>query len=51
MHNHWGQLASKKEKTKVATWNSAHQTKKWCNFDSGWLERQQCDLHSFFGIL
>ena len=30
---------------------SAHQAKKQCNFDSGWLERQQCDLHSFFWIL
>ena len=28
--------------------NSAHQTKNQCNFDSGWLERQQDGLHSFF---
>ena len=36
------------KKRSVATLNSAHQTKKKCNFDSGWLERQLCDLHSFF---
>ena len=46
MHHHWGQAAAKKRK--VATLNSAHQVKKQCNFDSGQLERQQCDLHSFF---
>ena len=28
--------------------NSTHQAKKQCNFDGGWLERQQCDLQSFF---
>ena len=28
--------------------HSAHQAKNLCNFDAGWLERQQCDLHSFF---
>ena len=39
------------KKRKVATLNSAHQAKKQWNFDSGWLERQQCDLHSFFWIL
>ena len=32
----------------VATWNSAHETKKQCNFDSGRLERQQRGLHSVF---
>ena len=31
--------------------NSAHQAKRRCNFDSGWLERQQGGLHSFFWIL
>ena len=46
MHYHWQQTAAKK--SNVATLNSAHQAKKQCNFDSGWLERQQCDLHSFF---
>ena len=34
------------QKRNVATLNSAHQAKKQCNFDTGWLERQQCDLHS-----
>ena len=38
MHHQKKQF-QKKKKTKVATWNSAHQTKKWCNFDSGSLER------------
>ena len=37
-----------KQLQKKGTLNSAHQTKKQCNFDSGWLEQQQCDLHSFF---
>ena len=36
------------KKRNVTTLNSAQQTKKHCNFDSGWLERQQCNLHSFF---
>ena len=36
------------KKRNVATLNSSHQTKKQRNFDSGWLERQQSDLHSFF---
>ena len=39
------------KKRNVATLNSAHQAKKQCNFNSGWLERQHCDLHSFFWIL
>ena len=29
------------QKKNVATLNSAHQAKKQCDFDSGWLERQQ----------
>ena len=45
MHYHWGQTAAKKRN--VNTLNRAHQTKKQCNFDSGWLERQQCDLYNF----
>ena len=36
------------KKRNVTILNSAHQAKKQCNFDSGWLEQQQCDLHSFF---
>ena len=32
----------------VATLNSAHLAKKQCDFDSGWRERQQGGLHSFF---
>ena len=36
---------------KKGTLNNAHQNKKQCNFGSGWLERQQCGLHSFFWIL
>ena len=36
------------KKRNVVTLNSAHQVKKWCNFDSGWLEPQQGGLHSFF---
>ena len=39
------------EKRNVATLNNAHQAKRQCIFDTGWLERQQCDLHSFFLIL
>ena len=35
------------EKRNAATMNSANKAKVMCNFDSGWLERQQCDLHSF----
>ena len=35
------------EKRNAATLNSANKAKVMCNFDSGWLERQQCDLHSF----
>ena len=42
---------SYKKTRNVATLNSAHQAKKQCNFDSGWLERQHCDLNSFFWIL
>ena len=45
MEYHWGRATAKKRN--AATLNSAHQAKKQCNFDSGWLERQQCDLHSF----
>ena len=36
------------KKRKAATLNSAHQAEKQCNFNSGWLERQQGGLHSFF---
>ena len=36
------------KKRNVATLNSANQAKKQCNFDSGWSEWQQCNLHSFF---
>ena len=36
------------KKRNVATLNSTDQAKKQFNFDSGWLERQQCDLHSIF---
>ena len=32
----------------AATLNSAHQAKKQCKFDSGWLEGQYIGLHSFF---
>ena len=39
------------KKRNVATLNSANQAKKQCNFDSGWSEWQQCNLHSFFWIL
>ena len=42
------QKKKKKKKMNVATLSSAHQAKKQCNFDSGWLERPQCHLHSFF---
>ena len=34
------------KKRNVVTLNSAHQTKKQCNLGSGWLERQQYDLHA-----
>ena len=40
-----------RKKWNVATLNSTNQAKKQCNFDSGWLERQQGGLHSFFWIL
>ena len=33
------------KKRNVTTLNSAYQAKKQCNFDSSWLDRQQCDLH------
>ena len=41
MYYHWGQIAAKKRNVT----SSAHQAKKQCNFDSGWLERQQGGLH------
>ena len=34
------------KKRNVVTLNSAHQAKKQCNFDNGWLERQHGGLHS-----
>ena len=46
MHYHWGQTAA--QERNVTTFNSAHQAKTQCNFDSGWLERQQGGLHRFF---
>ena len=46
-HYHWAQTT---DKYNVATLNSAHQAKKLCNFDSGWLERQQFSLQSFYWI-
>ena len=36
MYYHWGETAAKKRN--VVTLNSAHQAKKQCNFDNGWLE-------------
>ena len=36
------------KKRNVATLNCAHQGKKQCNFESGWLERQQGGLNRFF---
>ena len=36
------------KKRKVATLNRVHEAKKQCNFDSGWLERQRCNLHRYF---
>ena len=36
MHYHWVQTTAKKRN--VPTLNSAHQAKKQCNFESGWLE-------------
>ena len=35
------------KKRNVVTLKSTHQEEKQFNFDSGWLERQQCGLHSF----
>ena len=46
MHYHWGKVAA--EERNVTTLNSGHQAKKQCNLGTGWLGRQQCDLHSFF---
>ena len=34
------------KKRNVVALNSAHQTEKQCNLGSGWLERQQYDLHA-----
>ena len=43
MNYDWGQTAAKKKKKRkernLTTLNSAHQAKKKCNFDSGWLEQ------------
>ena len=39
------------KKMSDATLNSVHEAKNQCSFDSGWLERQQCDWNSFFWIL
>ena len=47
MHYHFGQTAAKK---KVITLDCAQQAKNQCNFDSSWLEQQQCDLQSFFSV-
>ena len=41
----WEQAAEKKESGYL---NSPHQAKKQCNFDSGWLDRRQGSLLSFF---
>ena len=38
MHYHWEKELQKKN---VVIFNSAHQAKKQCNFDSVWLEQQQ----------
>ena len=46
MHYRCGQTACKK--INAATLKSPHQAKTQCNFDSGWLVRQQDGLHSFF---
>ena len=44
MRYHWGQKAA--EKRNVVTLNRTYQAKWQYNFDSGWLEQQQCDLQS-----
>ena len=49
MHYHWGQTAAKKGTRPLWTVQRIS-TKKQCNL-CGWLERQQCGLHSFFWIL
>ena len=36
------------KKRNMANLNSAHQAKKQCNFETGWLEQQHCYLQSFF---
>ena len=41
-------LTNSCKKRNMATLNNAYQAKKQCNFNTGWLERQQGDLHSFF---
>ena len=38
MHYYWKKYLQKRN---VAILNSAHQAKRQCNFDSGWLEQQQ----------
>ena len=44
-------ITGDKQRQKKGMRHQAHQAKKQCNFDSGWLERQQGGLHSIFGIL
>ena len=46
MHYHWRQTAAKK--WNMATFNSAHQAKKECNFDNGWSEQHLSSLHTSF---
>ena len=51
MHYRWGQTAAKKKKKKkknMVTLHNVHQPKKQWKFGSGWFERQQSGVHSFF---
>ena len=41
----------KKKKNEHGLFEQRTSSKKQCNFDSDWLEQQQCGLHSFFRIL
>ena len=53
MHCDWEQTAAKRERGHFEQRTSRQKvtlTKK-CNFDSGWLERQQCDFHRLCWIL
>ena len=44
MHYHWGQTPAKKKEH--GHFEQRSSSKKQCNFDSSWLEREERNLHS-----